>query len=132
MVGEIPGPEESRERLAAWKGKIEQLASDTQAMSNQMQDLRVTMSDPNHMVTVTVDSTGTLLDLQLSERSRRVDLQHVSQTVMDTIREAKAQVAEKAKEIIEETLGGDSAAGRAIAERVRNQLMPPADPEERW
>ncbi|MFC3491260.1 YbaB/EbfC family nucleoid-associated protein [Glycomyces rhizosphaerae] len=132
MVGAIPGPEESRERLAAWKGKIEQLASDTQAMSNQMQDLRVTMSDPNHMVTVTVDSTGTLLDLQLSERSRRVELQYVSQAVMDTIRAAKAQVAEQAKVIIETTLGGDSAAGRAIAERVRSQLMPPADPEERW
>jgi hypothetical protein len=51
---------------------------------------------------------------------------------MDTIRDAKAQVAERAKEIIESTLGGESAAGRAIAERVRSQLMPPIDPEERW
>lgn len=132
MVGAIPGPEESRDRLAAWKGKIDQLAADTQAMSDQMQALRVTVSDPNHMVTVTVDSSGTLLDLQLTERSRRVELQHVSQTIMDTIRDAKAQVAERAKEIIESTLDGESAAGRAIAERVRNQLMPPIDPEERW
>lgn len=132
MVGAIPGPEESRDRLAAWKGRIDQLAADTQAMSDQMQALRVTVSDPNHMVTVTVDSSGTLLDLQLTERSRRVELQHVSQTIMDTIRDAKAQVAERAKEIIESTLGGESAAGRAIAERVRNQLMPPIDPEERW
>jgi DNA-binding protein YbaB len=132
MVGAIPGPEEARDRLAAWKGKIDQLAADTQAMSDQMQALRVTVSDPNHMVTVTVDSSGTLLDLQLTERSRRVELQHVSQTIMDTIRDAKAQVAEQAKEIIESTLGGESVAGRAIAERVRSQLMPPIDPEERW
>jgi DNA-binding protein YbaB len=132
MVRAIPGPEEARDRLAAWKGKIDQLAADTQAMSDQMQALRVTVSDPNHMVTVTVDSSGTLLDLQLTERSRRVELQHVSQTIMDTIRDAKAQVAERAKEIIESTLGGESAAGRAIAERVRSQLMPPIDPEERW
>ncbi|MBO3735609.1 YbaB/EbfC family nucleoid-associated protein [Glycomyces niveus] len=132
MVGAIPGPEESKERLAAWKGKIDQLAADTQAMSDRMQELRVTVSDPNYMVTVTVDSTGNLLDLQLTERSRRVELQHVSQTIMQTIRTAKAQVAEQAKEIIESTLGEDSAAGRAIAERVRNQLMPPVEPEERW
>jgi DNA-binding protein YbaB len=132
MDGAIPGPEESRERLAAWKGKIDQLAADTQAMSDRMQELRVTVSDPNHMVTVTVDSSGSLLDLQLTERSRRVELQHVSQTIMDTIRDAKAQVAERAKEIIESTLGGESAAGRAIAERVRSQLMPPIDPKERW
>jgi DNA-binding protein YbaB len=132
MVGAIPGPEESRDRLAAWKGKIDQLAADTQAMSDQMEALRVTVSDPNHMVTVTVDSSGSLLDIQLTERSRHVELQHVSQTIMETIRDAKAQVAERAKEIIESTLGGESAAGRAIAERVRNQLMPPIDPEERW
>jgi DNA-binding protein YbaB len=118
MIGAIPGPEESRERLTALKDKIDQLAAYTQVMSDRMQDLRVTMSDPNHMVTVTGDSSGGLLDLQLSERSRRVELQHVSQTIMDTIRQAKAQVAEQAKEIIESTLGGDSAAGRALAERV--------------
>lgn len=132
MVGAVPDPDESRERLQAWKGRIDQLAADTQAMSDRMQDLRVTVSDPNHMVTVTVDSTGNLLDLQLTERSRRVELQHVSQTIMDTIRAAKAQVADHAKEIIESTLGSDTATGRAIAERVRNQLMPPAEPEERW
>jgi DNA-binding protein YbaB len=117
MVGAIPDPEESRERLAAWKGRIEQLAADTKAMSDQMQELRVTVSDPNHMVSVTVDSTGNLLDIQLTERSRRVEL---------------SQVAEQAKEIIESTLGGESAAGRAIAERVRNQLLPPIEPEEHW
>lgn len=132
MVGAIPDPEESRERLQAWKGRIDQLAADTQAMSDQMQSLKVTVSDPNHMVSVTVDSTGNLLDLQLTERSRRVEIQHVSQVILETIREAKAQVAEQAKEIIESTLGGDSAVGRAIADRVRNQLMPPTESEEGW
>lgn len=132
MVGPIPDPEESRERLLAWKGKIDQLAADTRAMSDRMQELRVTMSDPNHMVSVTVDSTGNLLDLQLTERSRRAEIQFVSQTIMETIREAKAQVAEQAAEIIESALGTESGAGRAIAERVRTQLMPPPEPEERW
>lgn len=124
MVGATPDPEESRERLQAWKGRIDQLAADTQAMSDRMQELRVTVSDPNHMVTVTVDSTGNLLDLVLTERSRRIELQYVSQTIMETIREAKAQIADRSAEIIESTLGSDSGPGQAIAERVRAQLMP--------
>jgi DNA-binding protein YbaB len=132
MVGAIPGPEESKDRLQAWKGRIDQLAADTQAMSDRMQELRVTVSDPNRMVEVTVDSTGNLLDLQLSERSRRVETEYVSRTIMETIREAKARVAEQAAEIIESTLGTESGAGRAIADRVRTQLMPPAEPEEQW
>lgn len=132
MVGAIPGPEGSKDRLQAWKGRIDQLAADTQAMSDRMQELRVTVSDANHIVEVTVDSTGNLLDLQLSERSRRVETEFVSRTIMETIRQAKARVAEQAAEIIESTLGTESGAGRAIAERVRTQLTPPAEPEERW
>lgn len=88
MVGSIPDPESSRDRLQAWKGRIDQLAADMQAMSDRMQTLRVTVSDPNHMVSVTVDSTGSLLDLQLTERSRRVEIGAVSGVIMETIREA--------------------------------------------
>jgi DNA-binding protein YbaB len=132
MVGATPDPEASRDRLQAWKGRIEQLAADTQLMSDRMQELRVTVSDSNHMVSVTVDSTGNLLDLQLTERSRQVKTEFVSQVIMETIREAKARVAEQAAEIIETTIGTESGAGRAIADRVRTQLMPPAEPEERW
>ena len=51
---------------------------------------------------------------------------------VDGRRHPKAQVAEQAAEIIESTLGTESGAGRAIAERVRTQLMPPVEPEERW
>lgn len=132
MVSAIPDPEASRDRLQAWKGRIEQLAADTQTMSDRMQELRVTVSDPNHMVSVTVDSTGNLLDLQLTERSRQVKTEFVSQVIMETIREAKVKVAEQASEIIEATIGTESGAGRAIADRVRTQLMPSVEPEERW
>ncbi|WP_035738903.1 YbaB/EbfC family nucleoid-associated protein [Glycomyces arizonensis] len=124
MVDGIPGPEASRDRLQAWKGRIDQLATDTQAMSDRFEDLKVTVSDPNHMVEVTVDSSGSLVDLRLSERSRRVETEFVSRTILETVQAAKAQIAERSAEIVAETLGEDSPAGRAIAERVRRRLMP--------
>jgi hypothetical protein len=44
---------------------------------------------------------------------------------MDTIREAKRQLADRSQEIIADTVGTESAAGRAIAERVGQQLHDP-------
>ena len=126
----IPDPEASRDRLVAWKGRIDQLAADTQAMSEQMERLRVTVMDPDRVVEVTVDSTGNLVDVLFSERIRRVTPEEVSRALMATIRAAKAQVADRSAEIIESTLGPDSSAGRAIAERVRKQLTPPDDQDE--
>ena len=124
-------PEGSRERLEAWKGRIDQLAADTKAMSDQLEGLRVTLSDAGGVVKVTVDSTGNLLDLSLTDRIKRLSPDVVSRTVMETIREAKRRVAERSTEIIETTLGTESPAARAIAERVRDQLSAEADPEGR-
>ena len=128
-MGGIPDPEASRDRLVAWKGRIDQLAADTQAMSEQMDQLRVTVMDEYRIVEVTVDSTGNLVDVLFSEKIRRYSPDEVSQALMTTIRAAKIQVADRSAEIIESTLGADSSAGRAIAERVRNQLAPPNEEE---
>lgn len=124
MVGSIPDPEASREHLQAWKGRIDQLAADTQAMSGRFQDLKVTASDPDGNATVTLDSSGNLIDIVLSERTRRIATEVTSQAILQAVQIAKAQVAERSAAIISETLGQDSPAGRAIAERVRGQLMP--------
>jgi hypothetical protein len=46
MNGNILDPDGARERLAAWKGRIDKLAADTKAMSDQLQEVQVTASDP--------------------------------------------------------------------------------------
>lgn len=123
----ILDPEGSRERLSAWQGRIDRLAADTQSMSEQLDRLRVRLTDANHMVEVTVDSTGNLLDLTLTDRIKRAAPEVVARTIMETLREAKRTVAARSTEIIETTLGTDSPAARAIAERVRDQLTAEAD-----
>jgi DNA-binding protein YbaB len=100
------------EQLHAWKGRIDKLAADTQAMSNAMQDLRVTVADDNGLAQVTVDSAGLLLDLKLSQKVQRVAPEVTARTIMETIRKARTQVANRSREIIAETLGTESEAAR--------------------
>lgn len=123
--GGLLDPDGAMEWLSAWKGRIDKLAADTKVMSDRLQELRVTAADDNGLVEVTVDYTGALVDLWLSQRIHRVAPEVVARTIMETIRNAKGQLADCAQEIIAETLGTESAATRAIAEQVGQQLRGP-------
>ncbi|MBN6039107.1 YbaB/EbfC family nucleoid-associated protein [Amycolatopsis sp. 195334CR] len=136
MDESILGPEGARERLAAWKGRLDRLAADTQAMSERMQAARVTANDPNGLVEVTVDATGALVGLRLSDRTQRAAPAVVAGTIMATLADAKKRMAAQSQVIIAETMGTESAAGKAISESVGQHLReapapslsPPAPP----
>jgi DNA-binding protein YbaB len=130
LIDRIPDPESARNRINAWQGRIEALAADTKSMSDQMQAVRVTVTDPDQMVEVTVDSSGNLVNLRMSEKIRKAAPGELADTIMATVRAAKAEVAERSVEIISSTLGTESPTARALTERVRQQLTPPEAEEE--
>jgi DNA-binding protein YbaB len=134
MDDRVLSPDDARERLAAWQGKIEKLAADTKDMSDRFQALQVTTSDPKRMVQVTVDSSGSLIALQLTRDIERASPEVVAATIMSTIRAAKVELAGMTQEIIEDTVGAESTAGQAIAARVSEHLLANAgegEPEDR-
>lgn len=118
-------PGAALDRLAAWKGRIDQLATDTRAMSDRLGELRVTAADETGMVEVTVDAQGALVDLRLGGRIQQAGPERVAQVIMSTVRDARRQLAGRAKEIIAETLGTESPAARAMAAQVAGRLSGP-------
>ncbi|MCD0443099.1 YbaB/EbfC family nucleoid-associated protein [Glycomyces sp. A-F 0318] len=123
-------PEAAIERVAAWRARVDKMAADTRAMSERLEELRCTLGDPNRVVELTVDSGGMLLDLRFSERIRRIPPEEASRIVMETLGEARRRVSEETARVIGETMGEDSRAGQAIADRIRDRLVP-AGPEGR-
>lgn len=132
MDGDIFDPDGAREKLAAWKGRIDKLAADTHTMSARLQETRVTAADPSGLVEVTIDSTGALVGLELTSRMESTKPDVVSQTIMRTLAEAKNKLADRSQEIIAETVGTATPAARAIAESVENRLRsePDQDPPD--
>lgn len=124
-------PGAAMERLAAWKGRIDQLAADTKAMSDHLGELQVTAADQDRMVEVTVDAQGALVGLRLSRRIQQVEPEAVARAIMSTIREAKQQTAVRAQQIIAETLGTESPAARAIAAQVGQRLSGAGEGQQR-
>jgi DNA-binding protein YbaB len=118
----ILDPEGALEHLAQWKDGIDRLASDTQLMSDRLQELRLTATDPEGLVTVTVDASGVLLDLTLDAKLRGRDPADLARTILDTVSTARRGTAERAEQIIADTVGTESPAARALAERVGRQL----------
>jgi DNA-binding protein YbaB len=122
MDDRVLNPDDALQRLEAWKGRIDKLAEDTKAMSDRFQQLQVTKKDRDGLTEVTVDSTGSLVGLKLTREIERSSPDVVAATIMSTIRDAKAELAERSQEIIAETVGPDSAAGQAIATQVGDRL----------
>jgi DNA-binding protein YbaB len=123
MDDRVLTPDDARERLDAWKGRIDKLAADTKAMSDQFQALQVTKKDVDGLVEVTVDSSGSLVALKLSRDIDRSAPEVIAGTIMGTIRDAKAELAARTQEIIADTVGTESPAARAIADQVGAHLL---------
>lgn len=115
-------PNSSRDYLRSWKERVDTLAARTQAMSEQIERLRVSAKDGNDLAEVTIDSTGVLVDLKLSPRMHRFEPDVVAGAVLTALAKARKTAAARSREIAEATLGPDSIAARAIANRIQQSL----------
>ena len=122
-------PDASRAYLRSWKTNVDQAAARANAMAEQLQRLRTTAKDDNGLAEVTVDSSGVLLDLQLTDRIQRYSPDAVARAVMSALREARQTAARRAHDIAVETMGPDSLSARTIADRMRQQLERPEGEE---
>ncbi|MCH7231091.1 hypothetical protein L0U85_09530 [Glycomyces sp. L485] len=115
-------PASARARLANWKERTDKMAADTQALAAQVQAVRVSASDPDQIAEATVDHTGSLVDLVLSSRVRRIPEEESARAVLRAIQAAKAALAERSQEIVEATVGEDSPAGQAFMSGLARQF----------
>ena len=118
---DILDPDGAFAELDAWQGDIDRLAATTRAMSDRMGALRVTASDEHDMVEVTIDAGGALTGLRLGRRIQQVPPDEVADTILRTIRVARGTVADRAQEIIAETVGPGGPGG-SLGALVDRQL----------
>jgi DNA-binding protein YbaB len=129
-AAEFLDPDASRAYLRSWKEDVEATAARAQAMAEQLQRLRATATDDNGLAEVTIDSSGALLNLKLTDRIHRYAPDAVARAVMSALREARLAAARRAHDIAVETMGADSLSARTTAERMRQQLERPDSAEE--
>ena len=122
-AGAFLDPDASREYLRTWREDAERKAERARSMAAQIEQLRTKATDSNDLARVTVDSSGVLVDLVLSDRIRQYEPQVVARAVMSALREARTKTAEQARDIAVEALGPDSTSAQLITERLQQQLL---------
>lgn len=119
--------EHAQSRLSAWRTNADRLARETQAAGQALQGLRATGADGNQIAEVTVDSGGAMVAIKLSSRIQRQAPEHTQAVILEAYRAAKANLAEAAAGIVADTVGADTATGRALLAG----FAPGEPPEER-
>ena len=118
-------PASARARLADWKERTDRMAEDTQTLASQVQALKVTAADREELAEVTVDHTGSPIDLVFSTRIKRVPEETAAEAVLEAIRAAKTKLAERSQELV----GADSPAGQAFISGLKRQFNSDDDQE---
>ena len=106
--------EGARARLEAWKADAERRAADTQAASAGLQALKVSATDVNGMIEATIDHSGSLVHVRANDRITRQPAEYTARAMLQAYQNARRELAEAAAEVVRETVGADSATGRAL------------------
>jgi DNA-binding protein YbaB len=123
-MDELLDPDASHSYLRDWQERIERTAANTREAGDRIAAIRATARDGNGLTEVTVDSTGALAGIRFTDRIQRVPPDAVARAVMDAASAARSRAAEESRQIVDDTLGPDSVAGRAIAERAAGRPEP--------
>src|SRR5262249_60287524 len=75
----------------------------------------LTAHRPSGVRTVTVDATGALTEARFTDRVASTPPKELGREMMIALNRAKAQIADRIREVAEDTLGPD---GRASADRI--------------
>ena len=116
-------------RVDEWLVGIEKRASKARELSGLVAGLTATASNSDRSITVTVSSSGALTDLRIDDAARRHSGQWIAQQVLATTQAATARLADRLRDAVDDTVGRDSAEGRAIIASFVSRTA--RDPHER-
>jgi hypothetical protein len=97
-----------------WQAKVEEQAARARELSNRVTGLTATASSSDGLVEVTVSSAGAPTGLYLDEATRRRPAADTAAQILATMRSAQKSLAERVAAVVDETVGRESAAGKAV------------------
>jgi len=114
---------EAAERMIDdWQAGIEARAARATELSARLSRLSARARSDDRLVTVTVGSSGDLVGLELDERVRQRPAAETARTILRTLRAAQARLTAAVADATAETVGADSATGRAVIASYTGRL----------
>jgi hypothetical protein len=116
--------EEATRRLDDWESSIAARAARAKTLAEKIQALTGTAVSPDRRVQVTVDSSGLLVDLRLDESTRQNSAAHTARQILDTTRDARANLLKKVAEVATLTFDVGDPTPALLVDSYRRRLCP--------
>lgn len=127
-------PDEAAARIDAWAQGFAQKAERYRAVQERTEEIRLTSSNTDGSVRVTVRADGSVTDLDLSGRARSMPLEELSAQILTTMRRAQSGIAERVSEVMTEEVGEEDPQTRSLmVDNLRSRFPDPdadADADE--
>jgi hypothetical protein len=123
-------PDEAAARIDAWAQGFAQKAERYRAAQQRTEEIRLTASNTDSSVRVTVRADGSVTGLDLSGRARSMPLDELSAQILTTMRRAQAGIAERVAEVMTEEVGEEDPQTRSLLVDNLRSRFPDPDAEE--
>lgn len=115
---------------------LDQMVAEAKAKAARYQEMRagveqvsVTESSSDGLVTVTVDASGVVTDLRLTDRIAEHSGDQVAAMMLATMRRAQSRLGERVTRIVQDTVGEDQAVLDKVTSSYHSRFPEP-EPEE--
>jgi hypothetical protein len=102
-----------------WQEGFERRAREARELATRMTGLTASARSSDGAIEATVGRAGELTDLRLTEQIRQRPASSIARDILATVAAARSALADQAATAVEETIGADSEAGRAVLEGYR-------------
>lgn len=113
---------EPEDAVADWAARVERQSALTMDLSERLQQARASAESRGGEVVVTVDHSGGLADLRLSERAMRLLPSALSEIILATSRRAQATLAQQVADVVASLYGAGSETAAFIGEAYSKQF----------
>ncbi len=124
-------PLDPEDIIADWERRAEQQVTLSTELSQQIQATVATVESDGGEAVVTVDHSGGMAGLRLTERAMRLSPADLAEIILTTSRRAQAKMAQQVVEVVHETYGSESDTASFIAGAYTTQFPEPIDDDER-
>jgi DNA-binding protein YbaB len=112
-----------------WVADARAKAERYQEMRTEVEQVSVTESSGDGLVTVTVDAGGVVSDLRITDRVADHTGAEVAATVLSTMRRAQSKIGEQVSQIVQDTVGDDEAMLNKVVTSYHDRFPEP-EPED--
>ncbi len=122
---------QTEQEMRRWAADVEAKAQRYQVMQAEVARVAVTEVSRDDIVRVTVDATGGVTDLVISDKGREVPGTELSRLVLTTMRLAQSRIGDQVAEVMERTVGDDPQTVATVVGSYRQRFPEPEPDSER-